>query len=497
MPAGKVVVIAPDEENVSRSNPCPVVCRQLLNGRDVSDAPPSRISFTWVDFIVLLFSIGSYLFDVGTDATLAYFYYTQEHYVYFGLTLAFVIIPSMTITGISFSWYQQDYHGSKENVSQSGVDSFVESPATKQRRPCWQLPLRLTLHILQMAPVARYIETMTHGLRSCYYHNHKRKRCFMSMLREDADACLLRLFEAFMESAPQLVLQVYILARNAQTIKIHYMIGFYSAISRDRAIADQLEAKTFVGKEDVFIGESSAITVIIQGVSVVASLVSLAWALTSYNRATRFTTLDKKNIDNGKPCGCGCMLYFLWRLGTVVARVLALALFASVFTLWAFPVCAVRWIIMSAWIIAQQPNVYPDNRCQEFLFCCAVGVIYVFSVLNVKDEPTRLKYLFYYTFDFVENTTLVALWFVFGDPFTWFYYPALVGQLGAFFLGVTFMMLYYVNFHPNGPQEICSFFRRPPQRSAVSYSLSSEMPFKALRRPSTILISQKFENVRF
>jgi len=35
------------------------------------------------------------------------------------------------------------------------------------------------------------------------------------MIYEDADATLLRLFECFMESAPQLVLQIYILIKYA------------------------------------------------------------------------------------------------------------------------------------------------------------------------------------------------------------------------------------------------------------------------------------------
>ena len=34
------------------------------------------------------------------------------------------------------------------------------------------------------------------------------------MVLEDADATLLRLFESFMESAPQLVLQIYILIKD-------------------------------------------------------------------------------------------------------------------------------------------------------------------------------------------------------------------------------------------------------------------------------------------
>jgi len=37
---------------------------------------------------------------------------------------------------------------------------------------------------------------------------------FQYMIYEDTDATMLRLFECFMEAAPQLVLQLYILARS-------------------------------------------------------------------------------------------------------------------------------------------------------------------------------------------------------------------------------------------------------------------------------------------
>ena len=41
-----------------------------------------------------------------------------------------------------------------------------------------------------------------------------RIKYYTLMVYEDADATLLRLFESFMESAPQLVLQIYILIKD-------------------------------------------------------------------------------------------------------------------------------------------------------------------------------------------------------------------------------------------------------------------------------------------
>lgn len=63
----------------------------------------------------------------------------------------------------------------------------------------------------------RYVDTLRYGLQS---RRAKKKRdfskmgqCYARMAYEDADATFLRLFECFMESAPQLVLQLYIMAK--------------------------------------------------------------------------------------------------------------------------------------------------------------------------------------------------------------------------------------------------------------------------------------------
>ncbi len=50
-------------------------------------------------------------------------------------------------------------------------------------------------------------------LHNCFFLQ-QRIRYYTLMVFEDADATLLRLFESFMESAPQLVLQIYILIKD-------------------------------------------------------------------------------------------------------------------------------------------------------------------------------------------------------------------------------------------------------------------------------------------
>ena len=54
----------------------------------------------------------------------------------------------------------------------------------------------------------------------CNFQNLRHFARYTLMVYEDADATLLRLYESFMESAPQLVLQIYILLKDPQAGKV-------------------------------------------------------------------------------------------------------------------------------------------------------------------------------------------------------------------------------------------------------------------------------------
>ena len=123
------------------------------------------------------------------------------------------------MTGFSLRWYLMD------------ADNSQLPPV-----PVWRWFIRLIVLMLQFAPVLRYFDSMRYGLKSRWagYEESKlepnsaeRRRAFQKKLKyytlmvyEDADATLLRLFECFMESAPQLVLQIYILIKDPHAIRL-------------------------------------------------------------------------------------------------------------------------------------------------------------------------------------------------------------------------------------------------------------------------------------
>lgn len=97
--------------------------------------------FTVIDLLLNLVSIGSYLADVGSDLFLAYMYYSGKNWWWFGLTLAFVFIPSTIMTIFSLKWYIADEKAENDKPKSSPI----------------RWASRITFLVLQLAPVLRWV----------------------------------------------------------------------------------------------------------------------------------------------------------------------------------------------------------------------------------------------------------------------------------------------------------------------------------------------------
>lgn len=185
-----------------------------LDLTDGGDLRSKRIdmSFDLLDAASLIFSMTSFFLDLVTDIAVACFHYLNNDYWYCALTLAFIILPTLVTTSISLRWYI--------------VDSRLEvtDPVSKS-----QWIVRLIFHIFQIGPILRYYESLQYGLKFRETKDlDEKRRIYMKMIYEDADATLLRLFESFMESAPQLMLQMYIITKNYPFDDWEYWTSKYS-----------------------------------------------------------------------------------------------------------------------------------------------------------------------------------------------------------------------------------------------------------------------------
>jgi hypothetical protein len=171
---------------------------------DRIDSLPQEMSFTWFDILALVTSITTFLIDIGTDTVVAAFHLHNGDYWYFSLTVAFIAIPTLIVTGISLRWYVLD-------AREEG------SPPISTCK--WAT--RVTFLLLQLGPIIRYADSLVYGIkfRRSSKNRNAQKKYYQYMVYEDTDATMLRLFECFMEAAPQLVLQIYIMVKKSNEPK--------------------------------------------------------------------------------------------------------------------------------------------------------------------------------------------------------------------------------------------------------------------------------------
>ncbi|XP_036398735.1 XK-related protein 6 [Megalops cyprinoides] len=388
---------------------CRSACLRPLRRKRTEGRRAPQEERLWLDCLWIILALLVFFWDVGTDLWLAVDYYSKRDYLWFGLTLFFVLVPSVLVQILSFRWFVQDYTGgglgAVEGLSRRATAGLSVGIYSRDR--CCQISVwmwQAVIHILQMGQVWRYIRTMYLGIQSRRQKQHQR-RFYWAMMYEYADVNMLRLLETFLESAPQLVLQLCIM------------------IQKNRAET-------------------------LQCVSSVASLLSLAWVLASYHKLLRDSRDDKKSMSYR-----GALIHIFWRLFTISSRVLSFALFASIFHIYFGIFVVLHWCAMAFWVVHGGTD-FCMSKWEEVLFNMVVGIVYIFCWFNVKEGRTRWRMVAYYSVVLAENTVLTCLWYVYRDPATTDAYAvsALCGVYLSFASGVVFMVLYYGVLHPMGPR---------------------------------------------
>ena len=362
---------------------------------DAEDAEPRRdrvstrdpsLKAAWYDYLYIASSASFYIADVVTDLLVSAKYFRNGDYIWFGLTLSCVLGASLVMMMFSLKWFHED--------------TAKEVSKTKT----------VVLHVLQLGPLLRYWDCYKNGKRS------RRKdvdaNCYSIYIEQWRDIAMLRLFEVFIESAPQLVLQLYILAYNRHFDK-----------------------------------DSDWLTAL----SACFSLISLAVSIVSYSKALRDATDHK-----GKMTWWAFGFQIVWRLSIVASRIVTLVLFASVYKSWILLVIGLHWIGMTVWIQYQKPTFGSDNRISKFIFPVVIGFIYLFCFFNVKDGFTRKRLVFFYVLTFLENCALMGAWLPYRHEYGVVFVAAVAMVFGGFFIGMLALVLYYQCYHPSlKKQGIC------------------------------------------
>nr|DBA24214.1 TPA: hypothetical protein GDO54_011905 [Pyxicephalus adspersus] len=324
------------------------------------------MSFTKWNFFMTIFGAFSFLFDIGIDLWITFKYF-QEGLLVFGLlTIFFVLVSTLIIQAFSYKWFKDDCH-----EDSSG-----------------KLKVVFVLHVFLLGIF----------VRNCA---ETKKRAVDAM----TDLSMLKCFKTYLESAPQLILQIYILIEHGQITIFQYA-------------------------------------------SILVSVTSISWSTVDYQMSLRKSLQGKKGISIGAPMFSYVLYKFFTLTSWIVSMVILLNCNAYLFTI------LVVLMSLSGFFWAWKKNTdFCRTQRMEFLYRAVVGIILVFTFFNIKGSRTLVPITIYYVFRALSTTGILALCFYLKPSFsnTLVFVILSIAVVVALGLGLISMILYYACFHPSLP----------------------------------------------
>ncbi|XP_067639061.1 XK-related protein 6-like isoform X2 [Eurosta solidaginis] len=225
-------------------------------------------------------------------------------------------------------------------------------------------------------------------------------------IREESDVALIRLIECFMETAPQKILLMSIML-----------------MQQNQITGTQIW-------------------------SVLLYLINVPWTLGSYNRCIRAAQANKNKLSYWYMAPHLC-----WHFCISVSRTLCITFVAMLFPIWMIVACVLHAIIMGfVTFIVERPH-FSNIAFHNFLFSIALGFVYLFIYIPVKEAPTRYKYAIYYISCSLENIICVLLFIGYAPvslkQSTALFYILCSLAISFYYVGILCMCIYYRHFHPN------------------------------------------------
>ncbi|XP_061569208.1 XK-related protein 9 [Cololabis saira] len=333
----------------------------------------NRLVLTFVGFFL-------YVGDIVTDTILAVNYFKEAQYVWGGMTLMFVLTGLLVTQIFSCAWFRDDMEteGEQENCS-----SKAKSVA---------------IHVFGIGIFFRYCRLLREGFKEIWMTNSP-KQGHYRLFCMAADLSMLKMFEAFLESVPQLLLQLHILQENNELS-------------------------------------------VMQCLSMAFSFFNVALAVVDYRGLLR-RSLPK---TNKMPPGLPTAVYLLYKLGTITSLVFSYSLLLRV-SIYSTVGFALLWVVTTSWAHLCETD-FCSSRALELLYRAVVGVILMFTFFNVKGQDTKNSMSTYYVLYTVINISAPIVFIYCKLTISMFFMIALVIIFAGSLLGLLCLVLYYHYLHP-------------------------------------------------
>ncbi|XP_059712285.1 XK-related protein 9 [Haemorhous mexicanus] len=359
----------------------------LSEERMAAVAVSRTMKFTKQNFFFLIGGMIIYVVDIVVDFWVASRYFCQGQYSWSIWIMCFRGLSSTITQLFSYEWFKNDWEGTDTG----------------------KLKLVFLVHLFHCGIFIRYWFALKYGCQAAFKQTNGRGASeedpsnFIQKQAIDAvtDINMLRVFKTFLETTPQLFLQIYILMEHG---KAH----FY------------------------------------QYAAMMMSFCGISLSMVDYQISLRKSLPDKEEFRV-----LSKFVYLFYKLPTITSWILSISLITllsiriSVILLIFFWICGFTWTL-------KQHTTFCRSKKMEYLYRTVVGIILIFSFFNIKGRRTKVCISIYYA-----SHTVVTLGILFVYMF---WKPSIIKEICftivsilatlSLVLGITFLVVYYSHFHP-------------------------------------------------
>ncbi|NXT39651.1 XKR9 protein, partial [Pelecanoides urinatrix] len=345
------------------------------------------MKFTKQNFIFLVGGIIIYVVDIGLDFWVAGKYFCQGQYCWGILILCFRGLSSLITQIFSYEWFKNDWEG-----TETGKLKWV-----------------FLVHLFQCGIFIRYWFALKYGCHAAFKQKSNRDASetdppnFIQKQAVDVvtDINMLRVFKTFLETTPQLFVQIYILMEHGKN-------NFY------------------------------------QYAAIMMSLCGISFSMVDYQISLRKSLCDKDEFRVLPK-----LAYLFYKLLTITSWILSISLITLLSVRSSVILLIFLWICCFIWTLKQH-TTFCKSKKMEYLYRTVVGIILIFTFFNIKERKTKVCISIYYA---THTVVTVGILFVY-----MFWKPSIIKEIHftivsiltilSLVLGIIVLVVYYRCFHP-------------------------------------------------
>nr|XP_009938838.1 PREDICTED: XK-related protein 9 [Opisthocomus hoazin] len=345
------------------------------------------MKFTKQNFIFLVCGLLIYVVDIGVDFWVASKYFYQGQYSWSILILCFRGLSSLITQIFSYEWFKNDWEG-----TDTGKLKWI-----------------FLVHLFQCGIFIRYWFALKYGCQAAFKQSNSGAASetdpphFIQKQAVDVvtDINMLRVFKTFLETAPQLFIQIYILMEHSKN-----KFWQYAAI--------------------------------------IMSFCGISISMVDYQTSLRKSLPDKDEFHVLPK-----LVYLFYKLLTITSWILGISLITLLSARSSVILLVFLWICGFTWTLKQH-TTFCKSKKTEYLYRTVVGIILIFTFFNIKGRKTKVCISIYYATHTVVTLSILFAYMFWKTSIIKEIHFTIVSILTilSLVLGIIFLVAYYSCFHP-------------------------------------------------